>query len=219
MLFSAGFLQLAMKPTRCAANSATLIDHIITKSVNKKLESCILTSKISDHFPIFFTTSNLKRANHVKYLNVCDFSKKNVNDLKNDLSRLSWNNVYCLENVQESFNLFSQTFNDLYEMRFPERKIKFNKNVHKIEKWMTQGLLVSRLPKLNLAKSLLNTPPMKTYKPIKIIATFITHSFALVKKAFLSNSSIFINQILKRHGKLSIWPQKDLKKTKILPFV
>jgi hypothetical protein len=104
-------------------------------------------------------------------------------------------------------------------MRFPERKIKFNKNVHKIEKWMTQGLLVSRLPKLNLAKSLLNTPPMKTYKPIKIIATFITHSFALVKKAFLSNSSIFINQILKRHGKLSIWPQKDLKKTKILPFV
>jgi len=130
MLFSFGFLQLILKPTRCTPNSATLIDHIISKNLNKKFESFILTSKISDHFPIFFTTFNLKPADNIKYLNVRDFSKKNVNNFKNDLSRISWNDVYNLDNVHDSFNNFSQTFNDLYELRFPEHKIKFNKNFH-----------------------------------------------------------------------------------------
>ncbi len=32
MLFSFGFLQLILKPTRCTPNSATLIDHIISKN-------------------------------------------------------------------------------------------------------------------------------------------------------------------------------------------
>jgi len=167
MLFSGGFLQLIMKPTRCTPNSATLIDHIISKNLNKKLESFIMTSKISDHFPIFFTTSNIKPADNIKYLNVRDFSKKNINNFKNDLSCISWNDVYNTDNVHECFNLFSQTFNDLYELRFPERKIKFNKNFHKIEKWMTQGLLVSRLTKIKLGKNSIKMPThanIQTYK-------------------------------------------------------
>ena len=167
MLFSFGFLQLIMKPTRCTPNSATLIDHIITKNPNKKMETFIMTSKISDHFPIFFKSFNPRPADKIKYLNVRDFSKKNVNNFKNDLSRISWNDVYNLDNVHDSFNLFSQTFNDLYELRFPERKIKFNKNYHKIQKWMTQGLLVSRLTKIKLGKKSIKTPTyenIQTYK-------------------------------------------------------
>jgi hypothetical protein len=158
MLFSFGFLQLILKPTRFTPNSATLIDHIISKNLNKKFESFILTSKISDHFPIFFTTLNFKPADNIKYINVRDFSKKNVNSFKNDLSRISWNDVYNMDNVTESYNNFSQTFNDLYELRFPERKIKFNRNFHKIQQWMTQGLLVSRLTKIKLGKNSFKMP-------------------------------------------------------------
>jgi hypothetical protein len=55
MLFSFGFLQLILKPTRCTPNSATLIYHVISKNLNKKLESFNLTSTISDHF--FFHNS------------------------------------------------------------------------------------------------------------------------------------------------------------------
>ena len=176
-----------------------LIDHIISKNLNKKFESFILTSKISDHFPIFFTTFNLKPADNIKYLNVRDFSKKNVNNFKNDLSRISWNDVYNLDNVHDSFNNFSQTFNDLYELRFPERKIKFNKNFHKIQKWMTQGLLVSRLTKIKLGKN-----SIKTSKLTKIIATFTTHLFVQAKNYFLNNNLLCTNLTPKRLGNLSI---------------
>ena len=32
LLFSYGFLQLIMKPTRCTSHSATLIDHVVSNS-------------------------------------------------------------------------------------------------------------------------------------------------------------------------------------------
>ena len=52
-LFSYGFLQLVLKPTRCTPHSATVIDHILSNSHTDNFESFILISKLSDHFPIF----------------------------------------------------------------------------------------------------------------------------------------------------------------------
>ena len=117
-----------------------------------------MTSKISDHFPIFFSSSNIKSVEAAKFINVRDFSKKSVSNFKNDLSHITWNDVYSLSNVHDSFNTFSETFDDLYELRYAECKIKFNKNFHKIEKWMTQGLLVSRLNKIKLGKNSIKMP-------------------------------------------------------------
>ena len=184
MIFSAGFLQLIMKPTRCTQNSATLIDHILTKNLNKKLESYIMMSKISDHFPIFFKTSNLKPKDHNKYVNVRDFSKTNVNSFKNDLSHLTWNDVYNTDNVQDSFDSFSSTFNDLYELRFPERKIKFNKNFHKIEKWITQGLLISRLSKIKLGKISIKKPTIENIQTYKTYRNLYNTLIRMSKKNY-----------------------------------
>ncbi len=109
-----------------------------------------------------------------------------------------------MDNVRDSFNNFSRTFNDLYELRFPERKIKFNKNFHKIQKWMTQGLLVSRLTKIKLGKNSIKMPTHENIQKYKIIATFTTLSFVLAKNFSLNNSSLFINLTLKRPGNLLI---------------
>jgi hypothetical protein len=202
MLFSFGFLQLILKPTRCTPNSATLIDHIISKNLNKKFESFIMTSKISDHFPIFFTTFNLKPADNVKYLNVRDFSKKNVNSFKNDLYRISWNDVYILDNVHDSFNNFSQTFNDLYELRFPERKIKFNKNFHKIQKWMTQGLLVSRLTKIKLGKKSIKMPTPENIQIYKNYRNLYNSLIRASKKLFFEQQLTFYQSNAKKTWEL-----------------
>jgi hypothetical protein len=44
LLFSYGLLQIITKPTRVTLNSATLIDHWITNSSSKSLETVILMS-------------------------------------------------------------------------------------------------------------------------------------------------------------------------------
>ncbi len=51
-LFSYGLLQLVCKPTRCNDNSATLIDHALTNVKSPIYSISILTSRISDHFPV-----------------------------------------------------------------------------------------------------------------------------------------------------------------------
>ena len=49
-------------------------------------------------------------------------------------------------------------FISLYELYFPEKQVKFNKNVHYKEKWMTKGLLKSRSTKLKLYEKSLKSP-------------------------------------------------------------
>jgi len=194
MFFSSGFLQLIMKPTRCTSNTATLIDHIITNCNNKKLVSGILTLKISDHFPIFFSSGKPKPIVPPKFITVRDFSVKNVDNFKNDLSSISWNDVYSCENVHEAFESFSSTFNTIYNLRFPSRQIKFNKNFHKIERWMTQGLLTSRRNKMRLSKISIKYPTAVNIQNFKIYRNMYNTVLRACKKAFLRPNSVNTNQ-------------------------
>lgn len=63
-------------------------------------------------------------------------------------------------------------FNNLYELNFPKKTIKFNRNIHQIEPFMTSGLLISRATKLKLGstKSRFPTPTnilhFKTYRNV-----------------------------------------------------
>jgi hypothetical protein len=62
LLFSFGLLQVITKPTRCTQNSATWIDHVITNSMCPNIESIIVTSLISDHFPIIHHCNSPKKS-------------------------------------------------------------------------------------------------------------------------------------------------------------
>lgn len=54
-----GFLQIITKPTRVSNGSATLIDHLYTNCIRNRFHSGIITSRVSDHFPIFHFINNL----------------------------------------------------------------------------------------------------------------------------------------------------------------
>jgi len=60
-LFTAGFIQTITKPTRCTSHSATLLDHTITNVTQSTFHNLIITSKISDHFPIFILSDSPPR--------------------------------------------------------------------------------------------------------------------------------------------------------------
>jgi hypothetical protein len=72
------------------------------------------------------------------------FSDANVNNFRNDLNNINWNVILNDNNVNSSFDKFWEIFNTLYDLHFPLKNVKFNKNVHKINNFMTKGLLVSR---------------------------------------------------------------------------
>ena len=63
MLLTLGFLPIITRPTRITDHTATLIDHIYTKSPEKLIKSGLCLIIISDHLPVFCTMANTLPAN------------------------------------------------------------------------------------------------------------------------------------------------------------
>jgi hypothetical protein len=55
-------------------------------------------------------------------------------------------------NVDEAYNLFWTDFKTFFDLHFPLKRQKFNKNFHSKNKFITQGILVSRMRKNELLK-------------------------------------------------------------------
>jgi hypothetical protein len=73
----------------------------------------------------------------------------NVNSFLTNLYAINWDFLNTF-NTQESYDQFSETFFSLYNLYFPLIKSKVNKKVHKINPWMSKGILISRFKKIEL---------------------------------------------------------------------
>jgi hypothetical protein len=151
LLFAYGFLQVVTKPTRCTTHSATIIDHVLTNASHPSFETAIITSRISDHFPIVFFLQPKKPTFKPKTIVSRDFSRQNLDKFNAALHNVRWGFVQEEDDPQIAYTLFSDTFLNLYNLHFPLREIRFNKNHHTIEPWMSKGLLISRSRKHELA--------------------------------------------------------------------
>ena len=81
-----------------------------------------------------------------------------MENFRKNLSRLDWENVMDSDDVDTTYEHFWDSFQTFYNLNFPEIKKKFNRNYHKINGYMTRGLLTSRITKLNLLKKSINEP-------------------------------------------------------------
>ncbi len=151
LLFSYGLLQIVTQPTRCTSNSASIIDHIITGTNQSCFRTAIITSKISDHFPIvtFIDATNKSIRSNTRTFR--DYSEINMNNFRQALSETRWNLVRDAPDVQTSYNSFSDIFNNLFYLHFPLKTTKLKLNTHKLEPWFTNGLLTSRKQKFILS--------------------------------------------------------------------
>ena len=171
-LFSNGLLQVITKPTRVSQTSASCIDHILTNKINPSYNSYILTSKLSDHFPILYTRDSCRAQHFPPNVMSRNFSEENILKFKNNLSRLHWVDVLSCTDAQVAYTTFLDQLMALYDIHFPISSKKFNKNIHAFEKWMTAGLLVSRRKKIKLCNlslkspSILNVANYKTFRNI-----------------------------------------------------
>jgi hypothetical protein len=74
----------------------------------------------------------------------------NINNLKQALIVTDWTSLYSDNDVDSSFNKFWTIFEHL-----PITHVKFNRNKHRINGYMTQDLLEARATKLYLHKTAL----------------------------------------------------------------
>ncbi len=157
-LFSHGFIQIMMRPTRCTPITASLIDHIVTNSRSSVFETVILVSRISDHFPILFISKDCKTKHKPNIITYQNFSSDAIDSFKNNLKNINWNSLTNFQNTQQQYDDFTDTFFSLYDISFPLLKKTVNRNNHSFNPWLTKGLLTSRQTKIKLCKLSVSYP-------------------------------------------------------------
>ncbi|MFO0007263.1 MAG: hypothetical protein ACK559_39725, partial [bacterium] len=169
-ILSAGFLQCIKKATRIQNNASTLLDQILVSCRQDSFESGTIVTDVSDHFPTFILTSHSNQKNGEKTKTNRSFSEENLQNFKIMLGAANWDDVLDSNDVNNAYDAFWSTYNELYLLNFPLKKMRFNKNIHNIKPFMTKGLLKSRETKKNLYMASLtdkSPPALQRYRDYK----------------------------------------------------
>ena len=178
-----------------------MIDHVITNSPLPELESIIITSKLSDHFPIVHFHSITKTVNKTTHITSRDFSQLNIDRFCACLADVNWNTVRNEPDTQTAYNDFINTFTSLYDIHFPLTCKNFNHNVHKMEKWMSAGLLISRAEKIRLCYVSLLVPSFENKQKFKHFRNLYNKLIRAAKKLFLEKELIKFQSDLQKHAR------------------
>ena len=110
-ILSHAAIPLITKPTRISNNSSTIIDHIITNDLKHELQTFIVKSDLTDHYPIFCvinknSTNNKKNIEKLFYRDKTKFcSESFCKDLQTDLDNyFSHRPILSNENFNKLFN-------------------------------------------------------------------------------------------------------------------
>ena len=98
-MFSYGLYPLISKPTRISTRSCTLIDNIFLNDFYKNVETGLLYTDISDHFPIFclvvfISVYTVKNNGWMAHIQLCHY----------DNAVLPWGPEYMQDTIQEIYN-------------------------------------------------------------------------------------------------------------------
>ncbi len=193
LMFSYGFIQTITRPTRCCSNSSTLIDHCITNSTNCNHYSHIITTSISDHFPILYSIETDYSRPLPKFIESKNFSNTNIEKFLAAFNSLNWDLFYSTNNTQDACDLFYENFLTLYKIYFPTIKRRFNAKFDKIDPWFTKGLLVSRRKKIILDKKAAKHPNPANILQFKQYRNLYNKVIREAKKNYF-NSQLLKNQ-------------------------
>ena len=125
ILYSHNVYPLISKPTRVTANSATLIDHILTNNfdVQCKHKQVILCNSITDHYAIFHITNGSGSvAEQSQFILKRDYRYNNILKFKECLAKIQWDRILNEQNAQIAYNAFCNILAQEYDKCFPIKK-------------------------------------------------------------------------------------------------
>ena len=131
---SVGLHPLISLPTRINLNSATLIDNIFTNSISVPISSGILFTSLSDHLPVFAILGNSEASDYegpqyVLKRKITEQGKVKYGEM---IKQWSHNFVPQVESVEDDAANFRNQVRDMYDICFPQKKVKVNvKDIHK----------------------------------------------------------------------------------------
>jgi hypothetical protein len=203
------------KPTRVTNTSATIIDNIFSNYTDAiKLTTCILTTDISDHFPVcYFSLTNSSHSDKTPPSNKKkrDMSLRNIENFKRTIAMQSWETVTANTDTQAAFTNFHNIFTNLYNKCFP---FKPAPSPYKLKlKWLSPGLKKSISVKNILYKRQIKIHTQDNISAYKKYRNHLNHLLRKTErqhyqqlldlnKSNLRKSWAVINQVINRNKKI-----------------
>jgi len=116
-----------------------------------------------------------------------DFSVVNLHEFRDQLEATDWNHVYNQLEVDTAYEEFWSTYNTLFNQTFQLKRQRFNKNIHKKQKFMTNGLLISRKTKNILHKTSIANPTVENLSKFKNFKTVYQRVLRAAKKLYFTS--------------------------------
>ena len=177
LMHSYCFISFINRPTRITTISAALIDDIFTNDINLiNSFQAILVADIADHFPIVFVDCDVKLQDNEDYI----MSERNKISFRNAIANLDWDEMYHETDTQSAFSLFHSTFLKLYNVHFPEQKLKMKYNTRKM--WLSQELKDAIKIKNKLYKCFIKIPTAYNETKYKSYRNKLTHMLVKAEK-------------------------------------
>ena len=161
-LTAAGYLPRISLPTRVTNHSATLIDNIFSTELDNN-NSAVIVNNISDHQMICTYSTNTANKCSTSRKKIIEIEKTDQQALEKFLNKLRNINITDHLNLNDnadpnlSFTTFMEHFMNLKQECFQKKLVRFDKKKHKINPWLTAGILKSINSKDKLYKTLMQT--------------------------------------------------------------
>ena len=155
-MISKKFLPIINRPIRVTPHSRILIDNIFCYRVEEVESSIVITTNISDHYPVLsrekFPTMHLKKkeknyswlilnfqAENSISVNCRVFTDENLSNFKNSLQDTNWTPVLINDDAAEAYDLFQSILLTVFNEHFPIQ----TKNIYncgKSKPWISSGI-------------------------------------------------------------------------------
>ena len=135
LIFQNAFLPLIQRPTRITRISATAIDHILTNRVlENKIQSVIIKTDISNHFPIFkvLKTNEMCSLEKTKFIKR-DISSENIGTFKFLLENIKWDKILpnnSPDKAYQTFHFITLFFLTCMILHFQKEKLKLKFSIY-----------------------------------------------------------------------------------------
>ena len=114
LIFQRGFLPLIRRATRVTRTTVTAIDHIITDAIlESTIQSAIIKSNISDHFPILIILENSfskYKIDEKTKITKQDLNNENIQNFQFLLEHIKWDQFLLSNAPNEACNIFQRYF-------------------------------------------------------------------------------------------------------------
>nr|CAI5832323.1 unnamed protein product [Callosobruchus analis] len=164
---SFGMKQLIKHPTRITANTATLIDYIVSSNEDIVSDAgTIHVAGVSDH-ELVYCLIDFRLKSNVTFVTTRNFKALNYDQFKSDLRSIPWKNIYDLSDVDSKVDFIVNNITTLLDLHVPMKTYRITKQYAPWLNTAVKELMLLRDQALQAYKITQHVAHWETYKALR----------------------------------------------------